>query len=77
MMSRFAREVPVATILSEDLWHGPLLGSTRMADDCEYISRARLEYRDGFRHAHLGEVAEPIVYAPGTTPLGSHRTRTR
>ena len=33
-----------------------------MADDFEYISRARLEYRDGFRHAYLGEVAEPVVY---------------
>ena len=33
-----------------------------MADDFEYISRARLEYRDGFRNAYLGEVAEPVVY---------------
>jgi hypothetical protein len=28
----------------------------------EYISRARLEYRKGLRHAYLGEVPEPVVY---------------
>jgi hypothetical protein len=33
-----------------------------MADNFEYISRARLEYRHGYRHAHLGEVPEPVVY---------------
>ena len=33
-----------------------------MADQFEYISRARLEYRDGYRRAYLGEVAEPVVY---------------
>jgi len=33
-----------------------------MADDFEYISRTRLEYRDGYRHAYLGDVAEPVVY---------------
>jgi hypothetical protein len=33
-----------------------------MADNFEYISRARLEYRDGYRHAYLGEVPEPVVY---------------
>ena len=33
-----------------------------MPDDFEYISRARLEYRDGYRHAFLGEVPEPVVY---------------
>jgi hypothetical protein len=33
-----------------------------MADDFEYISRARLVYRDGARHAYLGEVPEPVVY---------------
>lgn len=33
-----------------------------MADDFEYVSRARLEYREGFRNAYLGEVAEPVVY---------------
>ncbi len=32
-----------------------------MADDFEYISRARLEYRDGYRNAYLGEVPEPVV----------------
>ena len=30
--------------------------------DFEYISRARLEYRDGYRNAYLGEVPEPVVY---------------
>src|SRR5262245_9346206 len=35
---------------------------TIMPDDFEYISRARLEYRDGYRNAYLGEVAEPVVY---------------
>ena len=29
-----------------------------MADDFEYVSRARLEYR----HAYLGEVPEPVAY---------------
>jgi len=33
-----------------------------MADQFEYISRARLEYRDGYRRAYLGEVPEPVVY---------------
>jgi len=33
-----------------------------MADDFEYVSRARLEYRGGFRNAFLGEVVEPVVY---------------
>ncbi len=33
-----------------------------MAEEFEYISRARLEYRHGYRHAYLGEVPEPVVY---------------
>src|SRR3972149_5350825 len=33
-----------------------------MADNFEYISHARLEYRDGSRHAYLGDVPEPVVY---------------
>jgi hypothetical protein len=33
-----------------------------MPDEFEYISRVRLEYRDGARHAYLGEVPEPVVY---------------
>ncbi len=33
-----------------------------MADDFEYVSHARLEYRKGFRHAYLGDVSEPVVY---------------
>jgi hypothetical protein len=33
-----------------------------MAEPFEYISRTRLEYRDGARHAWLGEVPEPVVY---------------
>jgi hypothetical protein len=33
-----------------------------MADEFEYVSRARLEYRHGWRHAYLGEVPQPVVY---------------
>ena len=33
-----------------------------MAEDFEYLSRARLEYRGGVRHAYLGEVSEPVAY---------------
>ncbi len=33
-----------------------------MPGDFEYISRSRLEYRDGYRNAYLGDVAEPVVY---------------
>jgi hypothetical protein len=33
-----------------------------MSEPFEYISHTRLEYRDGFRHAWLGEVPEPVVY---------------
>ena len=33
-----------------------------MADDFESLSHARLEYRDGYRNAYLGEVPEPVVY---------------
>lgn len=33
-----------------------------MADDFEYISRTRLEYKDGFRRAFLGDVPEPVIY---------------
>jgi hypothetical protein len=28
----------------------------------EYRSRSRLVYKDGYRHAYLGEVPEPVVY---------------
>ncbi len=31
-------------------------------DRFEYISRARIEYRHGYRHAYLGDVVQPIVY---------------
>jgi hypothetical protein len=37
-------------------------GRQTIADEFEYISRARLEYRDGYRYAYLGEVREPVVY---------------
>src|SRR5215471_1158926 len=37
-------------------------GGLIMPDDFEYISRARLEYQGAYRHAYLGEVAEPVVY---------------
>jgi hypothetical protein len=33
-----------------------------MPDEFEYVSHARLEYRDGYRHAYLGDVPEPVVY---------------
>jgi hypothetical protein len=33
-----------------------------MAEPFEYISRAILEYRHGYRHAYLGEVPAPVVY---------------
>jgi hypothetical protein len=33
-----------------------------MSHDFEYVSRARLEYQDGYRRAYLGEVAEPVIY---------------
>src|SRR5262245_56630944 len=37
-------------------------GGLAIPDDFEYISRARLEYQEGYRHAYLGEVAEPVIY---------------
>ncbi len=33
-----------------------------MADDFLYLSKSRIFYRDGFRHAYLGEIPEPVVY---------------
>ncbi len=33
-----------------------------MAEAFEYISRARLVYQDGYRHAYLGDVPEPVRY---------------
>ena len=33
-----------------------------MSEPFEYISHARLEFRDGLRHALLGDVTEPVVY---------------
>jgi hypothetical protein len=33
-----------------------------MSEPFEYVSRTRLEYRDGFRRAYLGDVAEPVTY---------------
>lgn len=33
-----------------------------MADNFEYVSQSRLVYREGYRNAYLGEVAEPVVY---------------
>jgi hypothetical protein len=33
-----------------------------MPEDFEYISKARLEYRAGYRNAYLGDVEEPVVY---------------
>ena len=28
----------------------------------EYISKARLVYREGYRYAYLGEVIQPVIY---------------
>jgi hypothetical protein len=39
-----------------------------MADDFEYISHARLEFRDGYRRAFLGEVPEPVDYGAKEGP---------
>ena len=33
-----------------------------MPDPFEYISRSRLEFKDGYRRAYLGDVPEPVVY---------------
>ena len=33
-----------------------------MPEDFEYISRTRLQYKDGARQAFLGEVPEPVTY---------------
>jgi hypothetical protein len=43
-----------------------------MADDFEYVSKTRLLYKNGARHAYLGEVPEPVVYgAPEGPPVAS------
>ncbi len=39
-----------------------LKGDSFMAEPFEYISHTRLVYKDGYRNAYLGEVAEPVVY---------------
>jgi hypothetical protein len=33
-----------------------------MAEPFEYISKARLVYRDGYRNAYPGELETPVVY---------------
>ena len=33
-----------------------------MPEPFEYVSHARLEYRDGYRHAYLGDVPQPVIY---------------
>ena len=33
-----------------------------MADDFEYRSQSRIEFRHGYRQAYLGEVVQPVVY---------------
>jgi hypothetical protein len=33
-----------------------------MSDNFEYISHARLIYRDGYRNAYLGEIEKPVIY---------------
>ena len=37
-------------------------GDHFVAEPFEYISHSRLVYKDGYRNAYLGEVAEPVVY---------------
>jgi hypothetical protein len=37
-------------------------GNLLMAEPFEYISHTRLIYKDGYRHAYLGEVPEPVIY---------------
>ena len=32
-----------------------------MSEAFEYVSHARLLYKDGYRHAYLGEVTTPVV----------------
>jgi hypothetical protein len=39
----------------------PRLRRALMAE-FEYISKSRLQYKDGYRNAYLGEVPEPVVY---------------
>jgi hypothetical protein len=41
---------------------GDARGRMAMAENFEYVSRARLEYRGGYRNAYLGDVPEPVVY---------------
>ena len=41
-----------------------------MADEFEYISHARLAYRDGYRRAYLGNVPEPVVSTLNTLSEG-------
>ncbi len=33
-----------------------------MSEKFEYISKTKLVYKDGLRHAYIGEVLEPVVY---------------
>ena len=33
-----------------------------MAEPFEYVSQARLVYKDGYRNAYLGEIETPVVY---------------
>jgi hypothetical protein len=33
-----------------------------MRDEFEYVSTATLAYRNGYRHAWLGDVPAPVVY---------------
>ena len=46
-----------------------------MADDFEYVSKARLVYKSGARHAYLDDVPEPVVYGAGRAPAVLRRAR--
>ena len=48
-----AHQTTVATIPDQE---------ATMPEPFEYISRSRLEFKDGYRNAYLGEVPEPVVY---------------
>jgi hypothetical protein len=44
------------------LYCKPFLQEARMTNEFEYVSRSRLQYRDGYRNAYLGDVPEPVIY---------------
>src|SRR6185295_4182730 len=53
-----ARTRPAPGCIQQD---NPRIRRLLMAE-FEYISKSRLQYRNGYRNAYLGEVPEPVVY---------------